>query len=391
MILIGALLATTAAFQAPVPEVAPATTRTEVAVLGTIHGAHRRSERWGLDELRATIRRIAPDAVLTEIPSDRWERIWKDWTERGVIEDDRLSVFPEYTDVLLPLSTEMGFEIVPCAAWTREMADQRSARIDAFESEAAFEEERLGYARASAAAEAEPPPGPDDDPLVIHSTAYDEWTRRQLAPYDEFLNDVIGPGGWTNINRGHMTLIDRAIDERPGRRLLVTFGSGHKYWFLDRLRERDDVELLDVTPYLPTTEENVNEACLREIGELHRFFEAWFAGSVPDDDETYARFADVLAPDFEIIGPDGVRTRRDALLVKLRAAHGSARGSGMRIWTRNEESRAFDDRHWIATYEEWQEREEGPRGRTSSAVFRRAKDAPNGLEWVHVHETWLAD
>ncbi len=48
-----------------------------------------------------------------------------------------------------------------------------------------------------------------------------------------------------------MRLIDRAIRTHRGRRLLITFGAGHKYWFLERLRGRNDVRLLDPGPFLP--------------------------------------------------------------------------------------------------------------------------------------------
>jgi hypothetical protein len=80
---------------------------------------------------------------------------------------------------------------------------------------------------------------------------YDERIEAELSIYDEVLNDWIGPGGWTNINQAHMNLVNRAVTAYRGRRILVTFGGGHKYWILDALRERDDVELLDVRPFLP--------------------------------------------------------------------------------------------------------------------------------------------
>lgn len=362
---------------------------TPVAVLGMIHGTHRESERWGLEELRQTIRRLAPEVVLTEIPPDRWDRIWTDWRERSVVEDDRLQLFPEYTDVLLPLADELGFEIVPCAAWTREMADLRRARIASFQTEAMHAEARRRYEAAEARLEEDRLDGEEDDPLVIHSPAYDEWTWRRLAPYDEFLNEHIGPGGWTHINRAHMALLDAALDRRPGKRVLVTFGAGHKYWFQDRLRERADVELVDVTPYLPTGSEAVEDAAQSKIAELHQFFEDWFAGRLSDTDAAFARCAGVLAEGFEIVGPDGKRTQREPLLAGLRSSHGAVPPGAFRIWTREERSRELGEEHLLGSYEEWQEGDAGPRGRRSSVVFRRDASAPNGLVWLSVHETWI--
>jgi hypothetical protein len=44
----------------------------------------------------------------------------------------------------------------------------------------------------------------------------------------------------------------------------------------------------------------------------------------------------------------------------------------------------------LATYEEWQRQADGSgSGRLSSVVFRQQPGTPNGLLWLHVHETWL--
>jgi len=31
----------------------------------------------------------------------------------------------------------------------------------------------------------------------------------------------------------------------------VTFGGGHKYWLLEQLRKRDDIEVVDLDGFLP--------------------------------------------------------------------------------------------------------------------------------------------
>jgi len=77
-------------------------------------------------------------------------------------------------------------------------------------------------------------------------------TKIALTPYDEYLNDVIGAGGWTNINVAHYRLIDAAIRAHPGERILIMFGAGHKYWLHEQLRQRADIRLLDVQDFLPT-------------------------------------------------------------------------------------------------------------------------------------------
>ena len=226
---------------------------TEVAVMGTIHSAHSTSELWGLDQVEQTIRRFEPDVVCAEIGPDRWLRIERDLRERDAIEDPRVLRFPEHTDLILRLSGSMGFTVVPCAGWTLEMSDLRNTRIAEFEREAPWAAPRAEYARRLSALRAtyDEDLSVADDPTYLHSDAYDQRQEGELALYDEYQNDMIGPGGWTNINVEHYRNVDLTIERHRGERILVTFGGGHKYWLLERLRERDDIALLELRDFLP--------------------------------------------------------------------------------------------------------------------------------------------
>jgi len=227
---------------------------TEVAVMGMTHSRHLDSDLWGLPEVEATIRAYAPDVLCTEIAPDRWARIERDLRERDVIEDPRVLRFPEYQDLILRLSQEVGFRIEPCAGWSQEMSDLRARRIAAFEQEERWAEARTEYATRldSLLARNGPARGdPNDDPRFIHSDAYDERQKAELSLYDAYQNDMIGPGGWTNINVEHYRNVDLAIRSHRGERMLVTFGGGHKYWLLEQLRQRPDVRVIDLAGYLP--------------------------------------------------------------------------------------------------------------------------------------------
>jgi hypothetical protein len=127
------------------------------------------------------------------------------------------------------------------------MNQERRAKMQVLRSERPEERAQISEAQnAASAAHAEL--GDPNDPQVIHTVAYDATVRTGMTPYDELGNDEIGLGGWTNIHIAHWTLLEKAIDARPGQRLVITFGSWHKYWFHDRLRERQDVRLLAVPP-----------------------------------------------------------------------------------------------------------------------------------------------
>ncbi len=129
-----------------------------------------------------------------------------------------------------------------------------------------------------------------------------------------------------------------------------------------------------------------------EIEELHRFFVAWFKGDVPDTDSAFARFTRAVAADFELIDPRGTHHDRPGLTNTLRSAYGSLAGREFKIWIENMNVRSANEDLVIATYEEWQQRDSEKTARLSTAVFQlHARHSPGGVEWRHVHETWLSE
>ena len=249
---VGLLASSLPAIQSSTQEETPPT---QVFVLGMLHDGHLESEDWDLAAVRETIRRIDPDVVCPEIPPDRWpaaEALWR--TERRV-EDERILQFPEYVEALMPLLDEMDFTVAPVAGWRAEIAAYRDMRIQAFATEDEFADAHRDYLAAQdwvAAWLAAHEVRATDEALHLHSPAYDRRMKGELGPYEHFLGDVIGrPAGWQYINQEHFVLIERAIRHHAGQRLLITFGAGHRYWFLEQLKNMPDVEVIDVRPFLP--------------------------------------------------------------------------------------------------------------------------------------------
>lgn len=71
-----------------------------------------------------------------------------------------------------------------------------------------------------------------------------------------------------------------------------------------------------------------------------------------------------------------------------RQAHGSQ--PGLTIEIKDVQLREAGEELVAGTYEEWQSGEEKEDGRLSTVLFRKTPEAPNGLRWLHVHETWLS-
>ena len=222
--------------------------KNEVIVLGMIHSGHRTNPRYSIDIVKKIIRSIKPDYILTEIPPDRLPIAQGQFRRAGRITEPRVLVFPEYTDALFPLTRETDFVIVPCAGWTKKMADDRKKKLARYKTERKKDYDEMIQARRKMNRDLK---GISDRPEGIHTKKYDRIVERGMEPYDRLFNDDLGPGGWDNINKAHYTLIARALEKHKGegKRFLIMFGAWHKHWFLKKLRERDDIRIRRLSDY----------------------------------------------------------------------------------------------------------------------------------------------
>lgn len=131
-----------------------------------------------------------------------------------------------------------------------------------------------------------------------------------------------------------------------------------------------------------------------EIVELHQFFEDWFLGRGGEATKTEGvdRADRAFHPDFTFIGPDGVVADRATTLQRI--ADGYAHTTELTIETVDHRlvhpGSASAGGTIVATYIERHRLSEGRANeRISTAVFVVDPDGPNGLRWLHVHETWL--
>lgn len=139
----------------------------------------------------------------------------------------------------------------------------------------------------------------------------------------------------------------------------------------------------------PSSENDLSRRCLAEVDDLHSFFVAWMGG---EEEAEFARCEAALGPGFQIVEPDGTVVDRDPLLQALGSAKGKHKDSERPFDIRIEESRArtVSDTLCLVTYIERQMVRGQPTARRSTALFRKRAGGPNGVEWLHVHETWIA-
>lgn len=135
----------------------------------------------------------------------------------------------------------------------------------------------------------------------------------------------------------------------------------------------------------------LSDRCRREVVDLHEFFEGWLGGSLPDDAGTFARVESALAGEFEITAPSGETMDGDAIRSSLRESHGVHAGEAFAIRIEAVRPRFSPGDHCLLTYQEHQTVGDRETARKSTALFRAAPDAPNGVEWCHLQETWTPE
>ncbi|NNC78765.1 MAG: DUF4440 domain-containing protein [Acidimicrobiales bacterium] len=120
-----------------------------------------------------------------------------------------------------------------------------------------------------------------------------------------------------------------------------------------------------------------------EIIELHELFEAYFLGT----EDSLERMEAVIADDFTFIGPDGSATDRNGTLAAVTAGHGHT--ESLVIRTVDHQLLVETPEVVVAEYIEVHELSDRTNRRLSTVVFSRDPEAPNGLVWRRVHETWI--
>ena len=227
--------------------------KNEVLVLGTIHGGHLTDSVYNTAYLEKLVLEIDPDFILAEIPPNRMATAMAGFQRDDSISEPRVMRFPEYTDVIFPWTKTMDFEIVPTAGWTAIMANERREKLQSISKDSSRTKDWQRYVAANKRADSlYKAIGLVNDPYFIHTHSYDSIQDIALQTYNELFNEELALGGWENINIAHYWNIEKALEENryQGKRFLIVYGAGHKGWFLRQLRKRDDIELLQMEPFL---------------------------------------------------------------------------------------------------------------------------------------------
>lgn len=135
--------------------------------------------------------------------------------------------------------------------------------------------------------------------------------------------------------------------------------------------------------------ERMADLAIRECVELHEFFRAWLTphnGLKLDP----ARFERAFDPEFRLVGPDGGVRDRAAIVGWLHDLK-EGRGADFRMEVSDFRPVWQQGDAILLEYVETQYLQGKTTQRQSTALLKRAPDAPIGIVWVHLQETWLQD
>ena len=136
------------------------------------------------------------------------------------------------------------------------------------------------------------------------------------------------------------------------------------------------------------------EQIVHEVDDLHNLFLAWYAGQPAKDRDWYDQTIGArMDAQFSIVSPSGTTLTQEDILTLIYEGYGLSREFSIK--TRNANLLRLDGNVVLVSYEEWQHHAVNTpvsqNGRISTALLAVDNTQPNGLRWLHVHETWLPD
>jgi hypothetical protein len=136
-----------------------------------------------------------------------------------------------------------------------------------------------------------------------------------------------------------------------------------------------------------STDPSLFERASTEIIAFHDFFVAWYDAPTADATD-FGRCELAFGEDFHMIPPTGRVFDREATIDLIRSNRASYNGDfSIEIEDIRSGWEAAD--MIVVTYIEAQVRAGKSSRRQASALFTSCSSAPNGVEWRHLHETWL--
>lgn len=209
----------------------------EVYVLSTLYRRHAQTAAYGHDTLRALIERVQPEVVVLDV------------SPRELREQTVHPSKAEYPQVIFPLVRKHGYRAYPAEPDEPEFTEIVSGLSRSLE---AFRTNRADAAAVDSG---------DDEatyaalarlwrtPADVNSGL----TDRLLATRRQVQDVIAGPevaDAWRRWNEHSLSVIRRAVQENPGKRVLVLIGVENAAMIRPALAGDANITLIDVEAWL---------------------------------------------------------------------------------------------------------------------------------------------
>lgn len=216
---------------------------TEVLVVGTIHQFHQENPNYSYANIVDIAGTYNPDVICVEILPSQFRT--EDYLQEMI------------AATLYGLDTHIAVYPID---WGEEIANARYERWEYVQTEeyAVKEQEYLGLMQDNSIIQAY---------VATYGEGYDVWFHQGYqffngAEFNEYQEesyrislDIFGDGLvnlYYKTRNDHMVaLIEEAIAQHAGQRVLVYTGAEHKHYFDQALSARDDIEVVDFASILP--------------------------------------------------------------------------------------------------------------------------------------------
>ncbi|CAM6100642.1 unnamed protein product [Calypogeia fissa] len=134
-------------------------------------------------------------------------------------------------------------------------------------------------------------------------------------------------------------------------------------------------------------DETSRVAC--EIVEYQIYLEKWLRGQVDTSDSGFWRLIHTMDEKSSLVFAHGTEGNAHLTIDGLRSLHGAV--PQFVIWVDRVRVKKLSEGAWSVIFDKWERpTPEELHCKIISSVLVSQAGTPNGLKWVHIHETWLA-
>ncbi|MEA3476255.1 MAG: hypothetical protein U9R23_07440 [Candidatus Cloacimonadota bacterium] len=208
----------------------------KVIVLGTIHKLHHKISYYSMKVLKNLIKKINSDIICAELSQDQLD---------GII---TCKSKPEYPEIIIPLASKEGYNIIPIQpntpegmAWGKErdlvIKRMKEELIENIRLECYYEFERIFQK------------------IVVCENLKMLQSKRFDLLYEmayEYCKKLL-PSLWEVKEKWNMKFYEKisaTIKENPRKKILITVGLAHKFWLNKKLSQRNDIFIEYIENYL---------------------------------------------------------------------------------------------------------------------------------------------